>query len=636
MNQRAMLTCILFILAPFTTQSAEMPGGIITTLPDPYAPATKKSGPCVIRYIESVPDEHLQLAIKQTKGQILLSDLSKIHLQGCTYTINNWTDPDDPSQLKDEPIKAYTLYQVTKMSIAAPIREWWRSSADFQKDHPLEIHRSEVFFVVTPSNETWNGVGDGINPIGRPIAFGKLPAFALTNRVYGFDGAFPDETEARLNDLDITFNRKSGQKHTMIYSSAIESFMQTKGYDKEPHKPIHEFSDQDCIDFADSLPKEGILAFDFEPPEGWRWTTDYQNPNFAVAMSKVVARLNERGIKAYNWLGSPQFSLDGQSLQGFKNWGNGNEKMDLFLKAHAEPGQVHVDPTPNAVINLGFGYDSYDFDFLPSDTGNQNSSPQALYLKELDACELARQTYPDRELLAFTWAFMEFDVGTFPPNHVVKIPTLNAEAQRFDNKPIYSPSSWQDSMTLAMVYCRYMYYWGGGASWDPVYSARYTKKNLSPGEMETWRFIKGETPEVHGPFYAGKESLIFNSTITAAYRYSQLQTVCDNGLRLAAATTYRRADKAGKPGVEQHYPEYKDGSQFIQSAKNKQPFTLVITNPGTKKNVVFFQDIWSRPGQWTDFSFTLNGKTYTQARNSKGKITPLRTNGNRLFVGLIE
>ena len=89
------------------------------------------------------------------------------------------------------------------------------------------------------------------------------------------------------------------------------------------------------------------------------------------------------GINAYNWIGSPQFRLDGESLQGFKNWGKGNEKMELFLKAYANPAAIDVDPTPNQVINVGFGYDAFDYNFLPTDGDRQNSSPQALYLKVL-------------------------------------------------------------------------------------------------------------------------------------------------------------------------------------------------------------------------------------------------------------
>lgn len=632
------LVCVLGVqsLAQAAEKAGIAAGVVVHAFPTLFAPAKPKTGNYVLRYIESVPDDHLDLHITNRNGSIYLTDRSTVRLQGSVYTINNWTDPEDASRLEDEPIKPYTLYHVTRASIAAPFREWWRSMPEIRQNNPIEIHRSEVFFVVTPSNETWNGVGEGVNPVGRPLAFSKLPAFDLTNRVYGFDGGFPDETEARLDELDITFNRRSGQKHIMIYNGPLETFLKSKGYDQEPRRPVHEFSDQDCIDFADSLPHEGLLAFDFEPPEEWRWATDYGHPGFRSAMGKVIARLKDNGVLAYNWMQSPQFHLDGESLQGFKCWGKGHEQMDLFLKAYAEPDQIVTDGSPNAVINLGFGYDSYDYNYMSSDVEPQNSSPQALYLKALDACELASRVYADRERIAFTWANMEFDVGTFPPNHEVHVPATVAIARKHDNKPIYSPSSWQDSMTLAFLYCRYIFYWGGHASWNPEAVARYAACSLQPGEMEVWKFIKGEGKKVTGGAYAGKEALIFSATISAAYRYSQLQGVCDSGKRTFVEATYTRAAKDGKAGEKRPVPAYDDGSGFIHAAKERQPFTLVATAPGSKKKVVFFQDVWARPGRWTEFSFNYNGKTYSKARNAAGKMVPLRTDGNRLFIGTFE
>jgi hypothetical protein len=634
MHQAAVLLGLL--TATLAIAEPPPPTPPIRLLPQPLAASQIKDGPYELRYIESEPDAHLQLAIKTVKNQILLSDLSKLQLKGCTYVINGWTDPDDASRLTDEPIQPYTLYQVSKVSIDAPMREWWRAMPEFRKDNPVEIHRSEVFFVVLPKGETWNGAGESCNPIGRPLAFSQLPAFKLTDRVYGVDWTFESETDQRLDELDITFNRRRGRHHTMIYSGAITAFIHGKGYDKEPRRPVHDFTDQDCIDFADSLPAAAILAFDFEPPADMTWMIDYGHPNYHASMAKVIKRLDERGINAYNWIGSPQFRLDGESLQGFKNWGKGNEKMELFLNAYANPAAIDVDPTPNQVINVGFGYDPFDYNFLPTDGDRQNSSPQALYLKALDACELARRVYPDRELLAFTWGYMEFDVGTFPPNHVVEIPKLKAAARRTDNKPIYPPSSWHDSMTLAMVYCRYLFYWAGGGNWDPAHTARYAAKNVAPGELVYWHFIKGEAPEVKGASYPGKEALIYNATLSAAYRYSQIQDVCDAGERLTAATTYRRADRGGELADQKSYPAYTDGSQFLQAAMNRQPFTLVVRNPATGRAVVFFQDVWSRPGRATEFSFTLDGKTYTTMKGPDGKTRPLRTDGNRLFIGILE
>ena len=616
---------------------ARVQPGQVTPVLQPLAATQRKPGPYVLRYVESQADDHLDLQIKAVQGRILLSDVARTRLQGTTYTLNGWTDPEDASRLVDEPVQPYTLYHVTKASIAAPFREWWRGMPEIRKDKPIEVRRGEVFFIIVPKDETWNGVGEGVNPIGRPLAFSQLPPFKLKNRVYGFEATFEDESAKRLDELDITFNRRPGQRHTMLYSSAMSSFIRGKGYDREPRKAIHDFTPQDCIDFADSLPKAAILSFDIEPPADVAWMIDYDHPNFVPNMSAVMKRLDERGIKGYNWMHSPGIWFKGENLHGFRSWGKDNAKMDLFLDAHAHPEQLRPDPSPSPVLHVGFGYDPYDINFLPDDAGNQNSSPQALYLKALDACEITRRAYPGKELLAFTWAYMEFDVNEFPRNHVVAVPRLNALARRNDNKPLYAPSSWQDSMTLGLVYCRYLFYWGPyGIKWDPAHVARYTQKNVEPGEMVYWEFLKGEIPSVKGGNYAGKESLTYNATLTAAWRYAQIQDICDNGQRFAAATTYRRADRAGRPMAEKSYPAYTDGSQFLRAAGNRQPFTLIVREPGTGRSVVFFQDVWSRPGQWTEFRFTVDGRTYDRATGADGTSVPLRTEGNRLFVGVLD
>jgi len=643
----AAIAALLCLLAPAgilhaasaAAPGVHLPAGTVTPLPQPLAPAQPKPGPYVLRHIESRPDEHFGLRIRTVNGQVLLSDAATAQpLRGCTYTLNGWTDPDDAGRLIDEPIQPYTLYHATKAQIAAPMREWWRAMPEIRRTNPIEVRRGELFFIVLPEGETsWNGAGEGVNPIGRPLAFSHLPAFKLADRVYGFDGDFADEAPARLDELDVTFNRRPGQAHRMLYSAALEGFLRARGYDKAPRKAIHDFSPQDCIDFADSLPRERILAFDIEPPSEWRWMIDYAHPNFAPNMSRVIARLAQRGIKAYDWMSGTRFALGLDALEGFKQWGRGNEKIETYLKAYANPGQIRPRPTPNQVVNVGFGYDAYDFTFLPSDTAGRNSGPQALYLKTLDACELTRRVFAGRELLAFTWGFVEFDIGEFPRNHVVDIPHLDATARRRDNKPLYAPSAWQDSLTLALVYCRYLYYWNPGAvTWDPAAAARYARPNLRPGEMEIWEFTKGVAPKVTGGAYPGKESLILGATVTAAYRYSQVQAVCDQGVRQSAATTYRRADRAGAAGAAQSYPAHADGSHFIRAARDRHPFTLIVRNPRTGARVVFFQDVWSRPGRWTQFEFTLDGKTYSTARTPDGRTTPLRTDGNRLFIGLLD
>lgn len=625
------------LLLAVVLPAKQVAGGVVTALPQPFAPPERMAGPCVLRYIESRPDDHLDLRIRTVDGQILLSDAATARLQGCTYTLNGWTDPEDASRLVDEPIEPYTVYHVTKASIAAPMREWWRCMPEFARKEPVEVRRGEVFFVAVPEAESWNGVGEGANPIGRPLAFSQLPPFTLANHVYGFEARFVDEADERLDELGITFNRRPGQRHTMLYSEALETFLRAKGYDKDPRKPAQEFSEQDCIDFADSLPLDAILAFDIEPPAEWRWMVDYSHPRFAANMARIVRRLNERGAKAYNWMSRAAFRLDAEPLEGSHVWGPGNGRMDSYLAAYAHPERVEVDDSPYGVMCVGFGYDSYDYNYLPDDEGARNSSPQALYLRALDACELSRRVYAGRDLLAFVWGFMESDIGTFPRNHVVEVPQIGASARRVDNKPLYPPSYWQDSMTLSLLYCRYLFYWGPGAvSWDPAAVARYAKGNLRPGEIEVWELLEGEAPEAAEASYPGKESMIYNATIGAAWRYAQVQEVCDGGTRHAVATTYRRAGREGTMGEVASYPDYPDGSQFVQAARNRQPFTIVVEDPSRGRKVVFFQDVWCRPGRHTEFGFTFDGKLYTEMRTPDGKAVRLRTDGNRLFIGVME
>ena len=593
-------------------------GHNLFALKDPFLPSAELAGEYELRYIESRPDEHLDLRISQLNGQLLLSDIGN-SLQSASYTLNGWTDLENCGKLENEPILPYRLYHVSKYSISqSSIREVWRAMYDNPK---AEFRRSELFFYVVPKSETWNPAGDSPNPIGRPSAFSKLPAFSLKNRSYGFEYEFLDESPSRLDELDITFNRKFGGKHLKLYSNVLIDFIQAKGY-THPRKPFQDFSDNDCVEFANGLPIDLIVAFDIEP-YGWDWVIDYAHPNFGSNMKTVINRLKERGAKAYNWLDVPDKSpnnltLDGVMLGPYLRYGKGNSDILKYKEAYSRLGDLIKRDNPYSVISTGYGYTSYDNNLAPDDGNGQNSSPQLTYLKSLDASELWRRSWPDKDQVYFSWPFQETEFVSFPPNHVVEIPEHNARARRTDNKPMYPPTQWEDNMTLGLLTSKYLFYWcPGPVGWNPSGTAQYNNAYTEAGGFSVWTFEQGRAPQ-GDKFYIGKEAMAINATIKAAYTYSLIQDAMD-GSRRAPKFTYKRATKDGSVLSAVTVDEITNGSWYIDALQKRQPFALVCENNGQK--VLLVQDVWSRPGRWTEFEVEIEGKMYS------GK-----TEGNRLFI----
>lgn len=587
---------------------------ILQPLKDPLAPTVTQSGPYEIRYLESRPDDHLDLRISEKDGQLYLSDVGN-SLQTANYTLNGWSDPENPSKLENEPIQPYKRYHVVKFSIDRPtIRDVWM--VEGRRPRP-NFRRSELFFYVVPKGETWNPEGQSNNPIGRPVAFEKIPPFKLKNRVWGFEYEFQDETEQRLNELDITFNRKPGQQHLKLYSGLLTSFLE-----KLPtRKGFHDLTEKESIDFANTIPIDKILAFDIEPGDGYAWTIDYAAPNFNRNMGIVINRLKERGAMAYNWMGIPSQSpnvlnLDGVDLRIDGGFGNNNQDIPTFQKAFSNIGRIQKRENPYSVISTGFGYTSYDYNLAPDDN-TTNTSPQITYLKSLTASELWKRAFPEKEQVWFCWPFMEFWVGSFPANHVVEIPEYNAVARRTDNKPLYSPTQWEDNITLGLVNSKYLFQWSPGpVGWNPANVSSYNDAYTNGG-FSVWTYEKGRTPQT-GKFYIGKESMAVNGTVKGVYTFSLIQDAAD-GSQYSPNFEYQRADKSGNiPGVK-NVPEITDGSWYISSLTGKQPFCIILENGNNR--AVLFQDVWARPGRFTKFQFAHNGRVYQGV-----------TEGNRLFV----
>lgn len=514
-----------FAVAPKT-------GGVYPLFPfkDPLLPRIELSGNYELRYLESRPDDHLEVQISQKEGPLLLSDVGT-GLQSVSYTLNGWTDPENCGKLKNEPILPYRLYHLSKYSISQPgIRDVWRAMYDTPK---ADFRRSELFFYVVPKGEVWNPAGESSNPIGRPSAFSKLPAFHLKNRVYGFEYDFLDESPSRLDELDITFNRKFGGKHLKLYSNVLIDFIQAKGY-THPRKPFQEFSDNDCVEFANGLPIDLIVAFDIEP-YGWDWVIDYAHPNFGSNMKTVINRLKERGAKAYNWLDVPDKSpnnvtLDGYVLGPYLRYGKGNSDILKYKEAYSRLGDLIKRDNPYSVISTGYGYTSYDNNLAPDDGNGQNSSPQLTYLKSLDASELWRRAWPDKDQVYFSWPFQETDFVSFPPNHIVEIPEHQARARRTDNKPLYPPTQWEDNLTLGLLTAKYLFYWSPGpVGWNPANTSGYN--NAYTTGFSVWTFEQGRAPQTD-KFYIGKEAMAINATVKAAYTFSLIQDAMD-GTRTA-------------------------------------------------------------------------------------------------------
>lgn len=593
--------------------------GVVQLIPinDPLLAKNTQKGNYEIRYIESRPDDHLNLSIVEKGSEILLSDNGS-SLQSASYTLNGWTDLENCGKLESEPILPYRLYHVSKYSVDRPtLKETWMAMYATPK---ARFRRSELFFYIVPKGETWNPVGESPNPIGRPLAFSNLPAFSLKNRVYGFEYDFLDETDKRKEELSIQFNWQKGKRHLKLYASVLSDFLQRF----PAKKGFEELTEQECLDFANTLPVEKIVAFDIEPPTGFEWIINYDGQNFARNMGLVIERLKDRGAMAYNWMDIPDKSpnnlvLDGVKLKPHTNYGQQNKDIEKYKEAYSRLNDLKKGYNPYSVINTGYGYTSYDNNLSESDGNGRNISPQLTYLKALDATELWARAWPDKEQVYFSWAFQEFEFVDFPQNHVVEIPQYGARARRINNKPLYSPTLWEDNMTLGLINAKYLFYWSPGpVGWNPENVSSYN--NAYTEGFSVWTYEQGRTPET-GKFYIGKESMAISATIKAAYNFSIIQSAAD-GKKYGPKFTYKRATKEGGFPVEKSVESTADGSWYIDSILKIQPFAIVLENNG--ETIVMFQDVWSRPGRSTEFSLEHKGRIYT------GK-----TEGNRLFISRI-
>lgn len=587
----------------------------LTPIKDAFLPNVLTiTGSYELRYIESRPDDHLNLKIEQRGNDILLSDTGN-SLQSVSYTLNGWTDLENCGKLENEPILPYRLYHVSKYSVDRPtLKETWMAMYANPK---ARFRRSELFFYVVPKDETWNPVGESNNPIGRPLAFSKLPAFALKNRAYGFEYDFLDEANERKEELSIQFNWKTGKKHLKLYAEVLSSYLKSL----PTRKTFDDLSQQECIDFANRLPIELIVAFDIEPPNEDQWIINYDSPNFARNMGYVIGRLRERGALAYNWLDSPDKSpnnlrLGETTLYVHGRYGNGNTEVEKYRNAYKNIENLGKGFNSYSVVSTGYGYTSYDNNLSPSDGNGQNISPQLTYLKSLDASELWKRAWPDKEQVYFSWPFQEFDFVEFPPNHVVEVPQHNARARRTDNKPLYPPNHWEDNLTLGLLNAKYLFYWSPGpVGWNPANVSSYN--NAYTGGFHVWTYEQGRTPET-GKFYIGKEAMAINATVKAAHNFSEIQDAAD-GARFAPAYDYERANKDGSVGQKTTVEAITDGSWYVESLLKKQPFALIISNNG--QSYFLFQDVWARPGRYTKFEFQHNGRQYSG-----------QTEGNRLYI----
>ena len=586
----------------------------LTAIKDPLLPSVEVVGNYELRYIESRPDDHLNLRIEQRGNDILLSDTGS-SLQSVSYTLNGWTDLENCGKLENEPILPYRLYHVSKYSIDRPtIKENWMAIYSNPK---ARFRRSELFFYVVPKSEMWNPVGDSPNPIGRPLAFSKLPAFSLKNRVYGFEYDFLDETDKRKEELSIQFNWQKGKKHLKLYAGYLSSFLKRLPV----RKGFEELTEQECLDFANTLPIEKIVAFDIEPGHGEEWIINYDGPNFGRNMGIVIERLKQRGAMAYNWMDIPSKSpnnlmLDGVQLTPHTNYGQQNKDIAKYEEAYSRLNDLQKKYNPYSVINTGYGYVSYDNNLSENDGNGRNISPQLTYLKALDATELWGRAWPDKEQVYFSWAFQEYDLIDFPQNHVVEIPQHNARARRTDNKPLYPPTQWEDNMLLGMIAAKYLFYWSPGpVGWNAENVSSYN--NAYTQGFSAWTYEQGRTPQTD-KFYIGKESMAINATIKAAHTFSVIQDAMD-GQRYAPTFQYERIGKDGGKSAKVQVESITNGSWYINSLTTEQPFAIVCKSGSN--TVLIFQDVWARPGRGTEFEVTVEGKKYT------GK-----TEGNRAFV----
>lgn len=608
---------IITTLPPIVIDKPVGDDGVVTLTPikDAFLPNVLTiTGSYELRYIESRPDDHLNLKIEQRGNDILLSDTGN-SLQSVSYTLNGWTDLENCGKLENEPILPYRLYHVSKYSVDRPtLKETWMAMYANPK---ARFRRSELFFYVVPKDETWNPVGESNNPIGRPLAFSKLPAFALKNRAYGFEYDFLDETDARKSELSIQFNWQKGKRHLKLYASVLADFLKRLPV----RKGFEDLTEQECIAFANTLPIEQIVAFDIEPGDGESWIINYDGANFARNMGIVIERLKERGAIAYNWLDVPSKSpntlaLDGVQLLVHGSYGQQNKDIGKYEDAYARLKDLQKSYNPYSVISTGYGYTSYDNNLSESDGNGRNISPQLTYLKSLDASELWKRAWPDKEQVYFSWPFQEFDFVDFPPNHIVEIPKNNARARRTDNKPLYPPTQWEDNMLLGLINAKYLFYWSPGpVGWSADNVSSYN--NAYTQGFSVWTYEQGRTPET-GKFYIGKEAMAINATIKAAHTWSLIQEAMD-GQRYAPKFEYQRIGKDGSKAAKVEVGAISDGSWYINSLTTEQPFAIVCKNGGN--TVLLFQDVWARPGRGTSFEVLVDGKRYAG-----------QTEGNRVFI----
>jgi hypothetical protein len=171
-------------------------------------------------------------------------------------------------------------------------------------------------------------------------------------------------------------------------------------------------------------------------------------------------------------------------------------------------------------------------------------------------------------------------------------------------------------MTLGLLTAKYLFYWcPGPVGWNPANTSQYN--NAYTNGFSVWTFEQGKAP-LTDKFYIGKEAMAINATLKAAYRYSLIQDAMD-GSRTAPQFNYKRAAKDGSTPAAVTVDAITNGSWYIDALVKRQPFALVCENNG--KRVLLVQDVWARPGRFTEFEVEVGGRVYTG-----------RTEGNRLFI----
>ena len=525
---------------------------------------------------------------------------------------------------------------------------------------------------VTRINPAFSNIPQQSAAIGRPRAFSDCPPFQLNGgKKYGFEYEFTDETPQRQNELNISFNRSVGQRHTLVYMGPLENFIQQRGYGgpNNPIRPFENFTAQDCIDFADSLPNEQIIAFDFEPNDAWRWSisNDMNNGSFVTNIQRVSNRLKTRGILAYDYLlQKPGFKLSDETYQRFNPDGSSNtflmnftlhnmyeagginrrgslDVLQKYLKFYTEPQKRIVSAIGGSLVNLGPGYANFQYAINESTAQHtQNDGQFGLYLRYLDALEMSRILYPDQDILLFTWLFIEDYSHPFPSNGKAFLSQYNGSVKRLENKCLYPAHVYADMLVVGLLYAKFLFYWSPGQSRnDPKYALRYTSQYKSNGDTAVWEWLgPGNIPPNPGEgTYIGKETFAVNAVIDAAQRYSQIQDRTNNADLTAVTLRYRRRTRNYTNKTITLQPvatvfAYTDRSHFLRSAINKQPFAFVAKNRSTGAKTLFVQDIFCHPTLSTDFEFDFEGQTVSQFKGfSNESERQLTTLGNRLFIG---